>query len=1485
MSDSPRGYIRGYQLQGEIGKGGFGRVLKAFQASVNRQVAIKVIHTEYVNHPEFIRNFEREAQLVARLEHPHIVSLYDYWREPGGAYLVMPYYQGGNVRSALKRYGVWSIENVLKLLNQLTPALVFAHQHGVVHRDIKPENIVMDTANNVFLTDFGIAIDLYREKSEAISERLSFGSPMYVSPEQIVDDTITPQADIYSMGLLTFELLVGQLPFFSETTTQIIQRQIYEPLPALSKLRPEFPVELDTVIWQATAKTLDARYRDILDFLTDFHKAIGQQITSFQETLPARVTMAPVTEQATQPLDTQIIEIIQINPYVGLRSFEEGDSHYFFGRAKIVSQLTNVLLKTDVHGRFIALVGPSGSGKSSVVRSGLIPIIRTGVVPGSSQWFVITMTPGGDPLANLADKLLSITRQPIDNLAEKLAESDTALRDLLPEMTAYDDQILIVVDQFEELFTQTTSIPKRMCFLNNLYQAIMAETSQVRVVVTLRADFYDRPLVYAPFSELLQDNTILLLPMTATELEQVIEQPAIQAGLRVDPQLTATLIDDLQGQKVKLPLLQYALTELFEQHQDSFLALETYENIGGVVGSLTRRVEMVFDELTSKQKTVAQRLFLQLVSYEESGEPVRRRILQEQVLGQGVNPYMLEHVLEQFGQHRLLTFDRDAVTRSPTIELAHEALITHWDRFGHWIEENRLSLMARQRLSIATREWLEQGHDPSYLASGGRLLQFEELTQDSAIILTSEEHGYIDMSIRKRQQARQRVQMFVAMLAVISVVAVIAAILAAQGQNQAEEARQSAEEERDRANIAAAEAQSRALAAISLNKDVSGDLALLLAAQAYRTDETYEARNSLLRALQAHTFVQHYLHGHTDQIRDLVVDPSSDLLVSAGRDLGIRRWDTETLQPIGELLTGHEGWINAVAISPDGRLIASASSDNTVRLWDTETGVEVVEPFSQHSDAIWDIAFDPTGQLVLSTSVNGEALVWNVKSGEVQTMLSHGDAAVYAGLFASDNTVLTASADGIIRRWDAETGELEAESEVEHENWVLTLALDESGQTLASGGADQKIAFWDTETLKLIGLIDGAHAGWIRDLAFSPNGQLLVSSADDGSVRLWQTSNTHLIRELSRLHDGPIWSVAFIGNTQIMTADDNAQIIAWELSSPAQPGIDYELSDKPILVMDVSSSGELAARAGTESNDTPTGLIEVFDPTNGAVLHTIDAHNGQIIGLAFSPKDDLLVSVGVDGWVNVWSTEGELAHQIEGLALSLAFSPDGETLFLGTSDGGLIQHNLESKTSTLTLDGLQEGQAVTALAVSRDGALLATGGRDTSVQVWNLADLTQVAQFDAHQRVITALEFDATGSRLVSSSRDGDIMIWDINGHQRLALFDAHGDWVTDLVIDDVHSILASSGRDGQVRFWDLNALRPLGTSITAHSGWATALAHQPDSSTLYSGGRDGAFITWQLSPDDWLASACEIANRTLSEADIRQHVYFEPSSNLLVCE
>ncbi|MDQ7037445.1 MAG: hypothetical protein Q9P01_22170 [Anaerolineae bacterium] len=486
---------------------------------------------------------------------------------------------------------------------------------------------------------------------------------------------------------------------------------------------------INVVLHRATAKDPEDRYPTAGAFALAFREALQHDI------------------------ETHFIPTDVSNPYKGLRAFAEADANTFFGRDLLVRRLIDRMEEDVVGANFLALVGPSGSGKSSTVYAGLLPALRDGYIQGSENWFIADMMPGAEPIKQLTAALRSVATKQNDDLESYLWDTSDALRKTLPEILySPDDTLLLVIDHFEELFTQTPSHEERRQFLELIYEGLKSDN--LRVLILLRADFYDRPMLYEGFGSLIQARTEVVLPLNSMELNNVIAKPAELVGLTVQPELTAAMVADVREELAALPLLQYALTEMFEHNDKSALTLEAYQAIGGVAGALAHRADEIYSTLSPPEQRAARQIFLRLVTLGEGTEDTRRRAKRSELLSVvDNNNRMLQSVLDTFGKYRLLTFNNDEETREPTVEVAHEALIREWQQLRQWLDANRNDIRQQRAIYHAALEWQQADHDTSYLLRGSHLTQLITWSKTTRISLNDLEDRYLRASINEMEHA------------------------------------------------------------------------------------------------------------------------------------------------------------------------------------------------------------------------------------------------------------------------------------------------------------------------------------------------------------------------------------------------------------------------------------------------------------------------------------------------------------------------------------------------------------------------------------------------------------------------------------------------------------------------------------------------------------------------------------------------------------
>jgi DNA-binding SARP family transcriptional activator/ABC-type glycerol-3-phosphate transport system substrate-binding protein len=556
------------------------------------------------------------------------------------------------------------------------------------------------------------------------------------------------------------------------------------------------------------------------------------------------------------------------NPYKGLRAFGEGDSGDFFGREALIARLMGRVEQVSRAGRLLAVVGPSGSGKSSVVLAGLVPALRAvstagaTTADGATAWRVATMVPGNDPVGQLAAALAATGRRVPATMVDAARRSGDLAPLLRRASNGTAARLLLVIDQLEELFVRVEPAVQAR-FLGGIVAALRAPGASVAVVATLRADFLHVPLAEPDLGELLRDGVELVTPMSRAELERAISRPAEAVGVELEAGLVPEIVADVERRPGALPLLQYALTELFERSDGRRITRDAYRAIGGVAGALGQQAEEAWRALDPAGQEVAQQALLALVTVGDGGAVAARRVPRHELESVGLTPAAVDAVLAELARRGLVTFDRDRVTGAPTAEIAHEALLSGWPRLAAWIDELREDIATRRRLADAAAEWAAAGQASAYLPAGARLERFEGWAKATRLRLAEGERAYLAAGAAERQRlaamdverlTRERRLEHRASVVRRALVGVLVVGLVVAGGLGAALLRQQGASVED-ADVAGA----RELAAASLGKE--RDLSILLALRAaeataergYVTEEAYDALQWALQDAQVAT--------------------------------------------------------------------------------------------------------------------------------------------------------------------------------------------------------------------------------------------------------------------------------------------------------------------------------------------------------------------------------------------------------------------------------------------------------------------------------------------------------------------------------------------------------------------------------------------------------------------------------------------------------
>jgi len=1132
------------------------------------------------------------------------------------------------------------------------------------------------------------------------------------------------------------------------------------------------------------------------------------------------------------------------NPFKGLEAFQQTDAALFFGREELVRRAVQRIRET----RFLGVVGASGSGKSSLVRAGIIPQIRSGAIPESDNWPIVIFTPGAHPIEAMARRLNPLLAEKV-GASESLAmlmDSLRATRQMLQiiDLTLLDmsddARLVLVIDQFEEVFTRTSET-ERTQFLEVIRIAATVVTSRAQFIITMRADFFGELSHYPDLANLFErDNLLIVTEMTTANLLRAIEGPAQAVGLRFEQGLVDRILDDVQTEPGSLPLLQAALNELFKRRQANRLMHEAYDAIGGVRQALARHAESIFTGLNATQQDMMRRILLRLVEVSESGEATRRRVPRSELDIQDTPEDMQEAVIEILTSPdaRLIVANREITLRDEepvtTLQVSHEALIREWDRFQTWVSASLDDLKYETELRKAADNWDTNNRDDAYLLRGKRLTRAEVWIEDNHQV-TDLQRDFINASIaadvaRRRaeearmqrelalqQRAARRARFAITFLALLFLGAFLAGIALfsindslRQAENTAIEQQMLAQQNADRAQRLALSAS--ALLALS---DSDSDLALALAVEA-ATLETQIPGAANLPAFTQRTLA----------------------------DIGLD-WGTRWRIPTNDIVT-------ATATHPNGEIVAVGMINGFIALYNARTG-ETIASFNGHSTQVNDLIFYPNG-LLASASNDAELnlRVWDVAAGSLVYELNAHQNGVNRIARLDERFLISGGNDTQLLIWDMNTGTLLFRSSPlnavpnEH-NMPITAVTTASGSGLiASADRSSRVIVRDVDNaLVWEGRFDtGRNPAAVTALSFSTVSEQLLVGLSDGSLLLADTATGEARRRITTLENG-VTAGAFIPNSaSFIVASQDSRMSLWDSTSGQQIRA-FDL-DESIGSLAISADGR---RVLTGVNNATLRLWDLQDSAELAKFETEVTST-----IALNTDATLAASDTLGGAILLWDLTDDNAAPaqvtIRGnpIISALKFSPDDTRLAVGDFRNQSI-HIIDVATGTESQRLSMESDTgfVQALAFSPDGLRLVSGSTDGSMILWDIASVDIAQRYEGHNGGITSLAFSQDGTRILSGSDDNSLILWDTTSGEDLIRLNGHDDDVRTVAINADGTQALSGGNDETLRLWDLTTGREI-RRIEDHDRVVQNVTFLGDSNTILSGAADGTLRLWDLT-------------------------------------
>jgi len=1182
-------------------------------------------------------------------------------------------------------------------------------------------------------------------------------------------------------------------------------------------------------------------------------------------------------------------------PFPGMVPFHQEDARFFHGRDEEIRQLLTLIRQHH----FLAVIGSSGSGKSSLVTAGLLPKLDDPRSFPRGTWRVVTLRPGATPVDELARTLPGELNDPAATISATLAAHPSA------------QKLLLVVDQFEELFSQVKDASTRDAFIGHL--KVLRADPRCTVILTMRADFYG-DLMNSALWPIDKSQLAEVAALRGESLRQAIVKPAEAVGVYLEEGLVERLLADAADEPGSLPMLQEALVLLWGTMSGRLLTRASYDSLGrdgrsGLAVAMATKADATLAALPPGQQRIARRIFLRLVQFGEGRPDTRRQLGVDDLRAESDVPGVFDELLQKLIANRLLTPSPDEA-RGLRVDIAHEMLIIGWPASREWVQARRDAEKTRRRLAAKAEEWVRLGRGESGLLDPGELVEADTwLKSPDAVDLgiDADVNALTEASRRAIgfQKRRRRMWIQVAIGGLTAALVAISSLAfwgdlkrreavrataaaeksAAEAKANAEEATANAEKAKANAADVLIEAGSTALAH-GHSFDVMHRFAGAIGTMPGQSPHQAEVRQALgfvvrevprLEAIIEHGGVVFSaafspdstrivtasadktarvcmadtgtliakLSGHSKGVQCAAFSPDGSRIVTASDDKTARVWSADTGALLAEL-KGHAERVLSAAFSPDGTRIVTASLDRTARVWRADAGKLVAE-LKGHAGAVVSAAFNPDGTRIVTAAHDKTSRVWRADTGTVIVELKGHAGAVFSAAFNPDGTrIVTASGDRTARVWRADTGTVIAELKANAEG-LFPASFSPDGTRIVTASFDTG-RVWNAYTGTLIAELKG-HTHRIYSAAFSPDSTRIVTASYDETARVWGADSGALLTELKG-HSGGLWSAAFSpdGRRVVTTSYDKTARI-WRLSTSS--ALLAELKAHADKVVSAAFSPE-GARVVTASWDK---TARVWSADTGTLIAELKGHADKVVSAAFSPEGARVVTASWDKTARVWSADtGTLIAELKGHAdkvVSAAFSPEGARVVTASWDKTARVWSADTGALLAELKG--HAHQVDSAAFSPDGTRVVTASWDKTARVWRADTGALLAELKGHESRVTSAAFSPDGSRIVTASVDSTERVWRTDTGALLAELKGHADPAAAVAFSPDGSKVVTASYDKTARVWSADT----GTLIAELEGHADAVlsaAFSPDGSRIVTASPDKTARVWMADPGTLLA-------------------------------